>query len=80
MKKRHTTPVPGKQPAASAEELQEKIRQRAYEIYELRGREDGDLLAPEVVDPLTAAVSEKAGWSHGTPEPRHDWADNACHL
>lgn len=41
MKKQHTTPVPEKQPTASAEELQEKIRQRAYEIYELRGREDG---------------------------------------
>jgi hypothetical protein len=27
--------------AESREQLQEKIRQRAYELYELRGREDG---------------------------------------
>ena len=28
-------------PAESPEQVQEKIRQRAYELYELRGKEDG---------------------------------------
>jgi hypothetical protein len=41
MKKRSLTPVPGKQPGVSAEEIQQKVRQRAYELYELRGRTDG---------------------------------------
>ena len=41
MKKRPLTPVPGKQPVVSAEEIQQKVRQRAYELYELRGRTDG---------------------------------------
>jgi len=41
MKKRQPTPISGKQPVVSAQEIQQKIRQRAYELYELRGRADG---------------------------------------
>lgn len=41
MKKRQAALVPGKQPVVSTEEVEQKIRQRAYELYELRGRTDG---------------------------------------
>ena len=41
MKKRHTTTRGKRQLADSAEQVEEKIRKRAYELYELRGREDG---------------------------------------
>lgn len=41
MKKRKLTSSNAKEPIASSEEAQEKIRQRAYEFYELRGRQDG---------------------------------------
>lgn len=41
MKKRKATAVPGKQLLVSAEAIQQKVRQRAYELYELRGRTDG---------------------------------------
>ena len=39
-----STPPPAKRPmpvSASSGNLQEEIRRRAYELYELRGREDG---------------------------------------
>ncbi len=41
MKKRHITPRRKEKSADSQQKLQEKIRQRAYEIYELRRREHG---------------------------------------
>ena len=41
MKKRHTTTRGKRQLADSAEQVEEKIRKRAYELYELRGREHG---------------------------------------
>ncbi len=41
MKKQKLTSSNGKKPVASSEEVQEKVRQRAYEFYELRGRRDG---------------------------------------
>ncbi|HXZ30732.1 MAG TPA: DUF2934 domain-containing protein [Terriglobales bacterium] len=41
MKKRHTITRGKRQLADSAEQVEEKIRKRAYELYELRGREHG---------------------------------------
>ena len=41
MKKRHTTTRGKRQLADSAEQVEEKVRKRAYELYELRGRENG---------------------------------------
>ena len=41
MKKRHPQRVEERQLAESVEQLEEKIRKRAYELYELRAREDG---------------------------------------
>jgi hypothetical protein len=41
MKKQHATPLRNRDSAQSPEQVQDKIRQRAYELYELRGREDG---------------------------------------
>lgn len=41
MKKDQTTNVEQEQGLESAEQLQEKIRQRAHELYELRGRDHG---------------------------------------
>jgi Protein of unknown function (DUF2934) len=41
MKKQKLTSANGKKPVASSEDVQEKVRQRAYEFYELRGRRDG---------------------------------------
>jgi hypothetical protein len=41
MKKPKATLPTGPQPLQSIEPLQERIRQRAYELYEQRGREDG---------------------------------------
>ena len=41
MKKQHTTARGKRQVVESPEEVEEKIRKRAYELYELRGREDG---------------------------------------
>jgi hypothetical protein len=41
MKKQHTTNVESEGGLPSAEQLEEKIRQRAHELYELRGREHG---------------------------------------
>jgi len=41
MKKRQAALVRGKPPVVSMEDVQQKIRQRAYELYELRGRADG---------------------------------------
>ena len=41
MKKRQAALVRGKPPVVSMEDIQQKIRQRAYELYELRGRADG---------------------------------------
>ena len=41
MKKRHPQRVEKRQLAESVEQVEEKIRKRAYELYELRGREDG---------------------------------------
>lgn len=41
MKKQHTTKVESQGELQSPEELEEKIRQRAHELYELRGREHG---------------------------------------
>ena len=40
MRKHHTTLGGKKESAKSPEQLQEKIRRRAYELYELRGRKD----------------------------------------
>lgn len=52
------TPTPHNKPEAnpSAEEVQEQIRQRAYELYEARGREDGHEL-----DDWLQAQSEVTG-------------------
>ncbi len=41
MKKQHTTNVGSERELPSAEQIEEKIRQRAHELYELRGREHG---------------------------------------
>jgi Protein of unknown function (DUF2934) len=41
MKKRRPTTVRKPEAIQSPEKIQERIRQRAYELYELRGREDG---------------------------------------
>lgn len=41
MRKHHTTLGGKKESAKYPEQLQEKIRRRAYELYELRGREYG---------------------------------------
>lgn len=41
MKKRRPIAVGKPEAIQSPEKIQEKIRQRAYELYELRGREDG---------------------------------------
>ena len=41
MKKLQSTALKKTEPVQSQEQLQEQIRQRAYELYELRGREDG---------------------------------------
>jgi len=41
MKKQRTTTRGKRQLADSAEQVEKKIRKRAYELYELRGREDG---------------------------------------
>jgi hypothetical protein len=41
MRKRRSNPVKGKQPVRSAEDIQQKVRQRAFELYELHGRTDG---------------------------------------
>ena len=41
MKKQHTTTRGKRQLADSAEQVEEKIRKRAYELYELRGGENG---------------------------------------
>ena len=41
MKKRHTALRGKKEAVQSSEQLQERIRRRAYELYEARGREDG---------------------------------------
>ena len=41
MKKRHPQRLEKRQLAESVEQLEEKIRRRAYELYELRDREDG---------------------------------------
>ncbi len=41
MKKQHTTKVESEGELPPPEELEEKIRQRAHELYELRGREHG---------------------------------------
>ncbi len=35
------TPISTEQPGPFPEPTEEQIRQRAYELYELRGREDG---------------------------------------
>ena len=50
--KKHKGPAPrSTEPAASPKEIEEKIRRRAYELYELRGKQDGhdldDWLAAE---------------------------------
>ena len=39
MKKQHTTTRGKQQPADSVKTIEEKIRKRAYELYELRGKE-----------------------------------------
>ena len=39
--KQHSTTRGKRQLADSAEQVEEKIRTRAYELYELRGRENG---------------------------------------
>ncbi len=41
MKKQKLASSRGTEPAQSSEQTQEKIRLRAYELYELRGRQDG---------------------------------------
>jgi len=41
MKKRRTTLVGKQELAESADQVREKIRKRAYELYECRGRETG---------------------------------------
>ena len=41
MKKQNTTNVEPEDGLPSPEQLEEKIRQRAHELYELRGREHG---------------------------------------
>jgi len=41
MKKRRATTRGKRQLADSAEQVEEKMRKRAHELYELRGREDG---------------------------------------
>lgn len=41
MKEPEVAPFPKTEAAQSPEQLQGKIRQRAYELYELRGGEDG---------------------------------------
>jgi hypothetical protein len=41
VKKRHPQRVEKRQRAKSVEQVAEKIRKRAYELYELREREDG---------------------------------------
>ena len=41
MKKRHPQRVEERQLAESVEQVEEKIRKRAYELYELRDKEDG---------------------------------------
>ncbi len=52
------TPIPHNKPEAnpSPEEVQEQIRQRAYALYEARGREDGHEL-----DDWLRAESEVTG-------------------
>ncbi len=41
MKKQKLASSKPTEPIESSEQSREKIRQRAYELYELRGREDG---------------------------------------
>jgi hypothetical protein len=41
MKKHHIAPSRKRQSTESLDEKREKIRQRAYALYELRGKEDG---------------------------------------
>lgn len=41
MKKRQTTGRGKRQTTKPLDDVQEKIRRRAYELYELRGREEG---------------------------------------
>ena len=41
MKKRHTAVRGRRQLAQSAEQVEEKIRRRAYELYEVGGKEGG---------------------------------------
>jgi hypothetical protein len=41
MKQRQTAPHRKKQSTESLDALRERIRQRAYALYELRGKEDG---------------------------------------
>lgn len=66
MKPKHTTPTPPRrshQTTASPSELQERIRRRAYELYEQRGREVGHELddwlqaESEVTKPKAKAVA-----------------------
>ncbi|MBZ5664148.1 MAG: DUF2934 domain-containing protein [Acidobacteriia bacterium] len=59
MKKKQPTAPTRTEPVQSPEQLQEKIRHRAYELYELRGRQDG-----RDFDDWLAAESDIAGSSH----------------
>ncbi len=56
MKKQQSTALRETEPVQPPEQLQEKVRQRAYELYELRGREDG-----HDFDDWLEAESEVAG-------------------
>jgi hypothetical protein len=52
MKKQRSTAPKRTETARSAEDIKEKIRWRAYELYELRGKQDGH----DLDDWLTAEV------------------------
>ncbi len=59
MNKQQPTALKRTEPVQSPEQFQEKVRQRAYELYELHGRQDGSDL-----DDWLAAESEIAGNSN----------------
>lgn len=52
MKKQKSAAPKRTEPVRSAEDIKEKIRWRAYELYELRGKQDGH----DLDDWLTAEV------------------------
>lgn len=64
MKKHKATAPKSTEPAASSEKIEEKIRERAYELYQLRGNQDGHDL-----DDWLAAEAEIAAKPDAKPMP-----------